>query len=155
MSTSNPLPDETKGPGNSDWVLLRKNGREWMVKLLYAMNLQQDYSVELMESLLKEYALPLKEETFIRNSMKSALDRLDRIDDAIRPYLKDWDFERLPKVDKAILRMATNEILYDDSIPVGVSINEAVEISKKYCDPTSYRFLNGVLGQLARNRGQS
>lgn len=155
MSTSNPLPDETKGPGASDWVLLRKNGREWMVKLLYAMNLQQEYSYELLESLLTEYAMPLKEESFVRNSMKSALDRLESIDEAIRPYLKDWEFDRIPKVEKAILRMATNEILYDDSIPVGVSINEAVEISKKYCDDTSYRFLNGVLGQLARNRGQS
>lgn len=96
------------------------------------------------------HRLTEQQKTFIRKSVASVLTNLEEIDEQITRYLKGWEYSRLPKVDKAIMRLATNEILFDDTIPVGVSINEAVELSKRYSSDTSFRFLNGVLGNIAR-----
>lgn len=93
-----------------------------------------------------------KQMAFIRRAISSIVENLEEIDDCIAKHLKGWEYSRLPRVDKAILRLAVNEILYDDHIPVGASINEAVELSKKYSSDTSFRFLNGVLGNIARER---
>ena len=64
----------------------------------------------------------------------------------------DWSLNRLTRVALAILRLAVCEILYFDDIPVGVSINEAVELAKKYAEKKDSAFINGVLGSVARAR---
>ena len=64
--------------------------------------------------------------------------------------IDNWDINRLPKADLAILRTALAEILYVDSIPANVSINEAVELGKIYGDERSYAFINSVLGKINR-----
>ena len=73
----------------------------------------------------------------------------DRIDQEIVKHLRGWTLERLSKVDLAILRLATYEILFEDEIPQNVSINEAVELSKRYSEDDSRKFINGVLDALS------
>lgn len=75
---------------------------------------------------------------------------LQSIDQDIEKYLRSWTTSRIPKLDLAILRAAVFEIKYSEDIPTGVAINEAVEIAKKYSTDDSYRFINGVLGAIAR-----
>ena len=79
------------------------------------------------------------------------LEKKDEIDEIISNNLKDWKLERLSKMDRQILRISAYEILYSD-IPYKVSINEAVELSKKYSEKDeSYKFINGVLQGIVEN----
>ncbi|GAB6876014.1 transcription antitermination factor NusB [Thermaerobacter litoralis] len=80
--------------------------------------------------------------------------RLD-IDGLIARYARDWDLERLARVDRNILRLGIYELLYAGraDVPPPVAINEAVELAKRYSGEEAARFVNGILGQLARDRG--
>ena len=73
------------------------------------------------------------------------------VDKKIEDNLDNWKFDRIAKADLAILRTAVAEMLYVDSIPVSVSINEAVNLAKKYGDERSYKFVNSVLGKIAKS----
>ena len=72
------------------------------------------------------------------------------IDEKIKSHLKDWDFNRINKVDLAILRLAIYEICYIDDIPCKVSINEAVELSKAFGEESSSSFVNGILAEIIK-----
>lgn len=74
----------------------------------------------------------------------------DEIDEQITKYLKNWTIGRIAKIDLIILRIATYEIMYVDSIPDKVAVNEAVELTKKYSDEKSRKFVNGVLSNMIR-----
>ena len=72
---------------------------------------------------------------------------LDRIDSALNDRVEGWETSRMGKVDLTILRLAVYEILYDEEIPTGVAINEAVELAKKFGQDSSSSFVNGVLAK--------
>ncbi|MBQ9279809.1 MAG: transcription antitermination factor NusB [Clostridia bacterium] len=72
----------------------------------------------------------------------------EELDEKIKTYLKGWTMDRIGKTDLAILRLAIYEILYREDIPYKVSINEAVELAKTYCDDASPSFINGLLAAL-------
>lgn len=80
------------------------------------------------------------------------MQRLKSIDDAIKNQLENWDFKRLAKVDLAILRISAYCLLYQESIPYTVTIDEAIDIAKEFGSDDSYRFINGVLDGIRKNR---
>ncbi|MFU8890828.1 MAG: transcription antitermination factor NusB [Anaerosomatales bacterium] len=90
---------------------------------------------------------------FCRSLIAGTEEHLAEIDEAITRTSKHWVISRMPLVDRNILRLATYEILHLDSIPVSVSINEAVEMAKVYGGEDSSRFVNGVLGRIAETDG--
>ena len=77
---------------------------------------------------------------------------LNSIDDTIKNQLYNWDFKRLAKVDLAILRISVYCLLYQESIPPTVTIDEAIDIAKEFGSDDSYRFINGVLDGIRKNR---
>ncbi|MBI5832145.1 MAG: transcription antitermination factor NusB [Armatimonadetes bacterium] len=77
----------------------------------------------------------------------------DQIDVKLDKLAAGWTVERMASADRAVLRLSAYEVLYRDDIPVGVSINEAVELAKRYGTDESPRFINGILGNLARGQG--
>ena len=77
------------------------------------------------------------------------IDKIDEIDERISRVSKGWVIDRIGKVELAILRLAVYEILFDDSIPTSVAINEAVELAKKFGPEESYAFVNGILARFA------
>jgi transcription antitermination protein NusB len=77
---------------------------------------------------------------------KAALDRM------ISRYAEGWDVERMPRVDRNILRIALFELFYVEDIPTGVTIDEAVDIAKEFSTEDSGKFINGVLGRVNRDR---
>ena len=77
------------------------------------------------------------------------MEKLDDIDQLLNEKAKGWETERMGKVDLTILRLAVYEILYDEDIPTGVAINEAVELAKKFGQDSSPAFVNGVLAKFA------
>lgn len=89
---------------------------------------------------------------FARRLVETAVEHAPEIDTEIEAYSVDWSLNRLTKVSLAILRLAVCEILYCEDIPVSVSINEAVELAKKYAGKKDSSFINGVLGSVARAR---
>ena len=78
---------------------------------------------------------------------------LDRIDEVISTYSQDWPLERMPAVDRAIVRVAIAELLWLPEVDSGVAVSEAVEIAATLSTPESGKFINGVLGQIANIRG--
>ncbi len=79
----------------------------------------------------------------------------DEIDALIAAHLKGWTMERVPRASLTALRIALAELLYGEEQKPGVAINEAVELAKKYGAETDYQFVNGLLGTVARERGQA
>ena len=115
--------------------------REAVFKILFQVeNTELDYK-ELLELEQEE----IVNSSYVNTTLTEIIDKLEEIDNLISNNLKDWKLERLSKMDRQILRISAYEILHSD-IPYKVSINEAVELSKKYSEKDeSYKFINGVL----------
>lgn len=84
-------------------------------------------------------------DSFVRQTLSGVADHLDVIDGAISQYSVNWAKERISHVAMAILRLACYEMFYREDIPLRVSLNEAIELAKKYDDENAYGFVNGVL----------
>lgn len=106
------------------------------------------------EAMINTYAESLTEEVvlldtvYIKSVIDGVVEKIALIDEYIVKYSKDWPIERMSKIDLAILRVAIYEILYKEDIPSGVSINEAVELAKKYSHDDAGSFINGILGSV-------
>lgn len=83
--------------------------------------------------------------TFARLLIAGTLENITEVDEAIRSHLENWSFERLKKVDLAVLRIGAYSLMYQRDIPAQITIDEAIEIVKEFGSEDSYRFVNGVL----------
>ncbi|WMM26915.1 transcription antitermination factor NusB [Tissierella sp. MB52-C2] len=129
----------------------RKQAREGTMKLLYQMAVNEDFSDEAMDVYFTEYTFDELEKEYILDAINQIKENMDSIDTYIEKHLEGWNINRIAKVDLAVLRIAVYEIIYRKDIPVQVSINEAIEIVKKYSTDESFKFINGVLGGLVRS----
>lgn len=86
---------------------------------------------------------------YAREIVDGVADHRDEIDELIMSYAQGWALERMPNVDRALLRLAAWEILFNAEVPAAVAIDEAVELAKEYSTEDSSRFVNGVLGRIA------
>ena len=119
------------------------------MQLVYQMDLTGDFEVadlSIVEENVKAAGKKQAAET-----LAAVQDHHEEIDKLISDNLDNWTLERIAKTDLAILRTAVAEMLYVDSVPVSVSINEAVDLAKKYGDDRSYAFINSVLGKISRS----
>lgn len=158
--------------------------REYMMKLLYQANIMKEDVQNLegmLEEFLEnnlEYIKNRYEELRLQYSNNPELtlgdleleDMIDmnymravcvglkenhnKIDELINKYAKNWSVDRMPKVDLSILRLSVCELLCIKQIPNRVSINEAVEIAKVYCDDKTPKFINGILGSVVNEIGE-
>ena len=129
----------------------RKVAREGAMKLFFQMELTNDYSEEAKSIFLENFEFDESETDYIEDAYIALIDKKMIIDKYIEDNLEGWSIYRLSKVDLAVLRIAIYEILYRKDIPVEVSINEAIEITKKYSIHDSFKFINGVLGGFVRS----
>ncbi|WP_313756452.1 transcription antitermination factor NusB [Tissierella sp.] len=129
----------------------RKQAREGTMKVLYQMEVNDDFSDDALNIYFNNFPFEELEKEYILDAMTKIKENLDSIDKYIELYSEGWNLNRLAKIDLAVLRIAVYEILYRKDIPVEVSINEAIEIVKKYSTEESFRFINGVLGGFVRN----
>ena len=84
---------------------------------------------------------------YIRNKYENIVEHLEEIDASVNEKAKGWKTSRMAKVELSLIRLAVYEIQYDEDIPAGVAINEAVELAKKYGADSSPAFINGVLAK--------
>ncbi len=89
---------------------------------------------------------------FARLLIVGTLENLDEIDGLIKKQLKSWDFNRIVKVELAILRLSVYSLIYQKDIPSTVTINEAIDIAKDYGSDEAYRFINGVLDGINKSK---
>lgn len=129
----------------------RKQAREGAMQLLFQMDLNDDFSDESLNIFLNNFVFDEMESEYVRESISCIRDNLKSIDDHIIENLEGWAIYRLAKVDLAVLRIAIYEILYRKDIPIEVSINEAIEIVKKFSNEDAFKFINGVLGGFVRS----
>lgn len=118
------------------------------MQLVYQMDITGDFNVEDLSIVEESVKAAAKQQAV--DTLTAVQDHHEEIDRIISENLDRWTIDRIAKTDLAILRTAVAEMLYVDSIPVNVSINEAVELAKKYGDEKSYAFINSVLGKISR-----
>ncbi len=92
-----------------------------------------------------------KDREYIETRVKDIFDKMDLLDEKIDEIATDWSIDRMGKVDLSIIRLAYYEMCYDESVPVKVAINEAVELAKKFGGDDSSSFINGVLAKLVKD----
>lgn len=88
---------------------------------------------------------------YARDIVDGIIDNREAIDEQITTFAKDWSLQRMPAVDRALLRIGTWEILYNDEVPTAVAIDEAVELAKEFSTDDSGAFVHGVLARIARS----
>jgi len=126
-------------------VTNRRKAREAAVSVFYRYDLvAEDYNKTIPETIQRQNLNPEATKYFLR-LVRSTLEHLAEIDECIQKHLKTWTLDRLTTIDRSVLRLACCELLFFPDIPPKVSINEAVEIAKKYSDEESGRVVNGVL----------
>ncbi len=109
-----------------------------------------DESVDEVISLAKELRGE-KINDYIENEVKGIFDNIEAIDKLIAEHSIGWKINRIPRVNLCIMRICVYEMMFDDTVPTGVAINEAVELCKKYSSDEDKKFVNGVLGTISRN----
>lgn len=129
----------------------RKETREETVKIAYCMDVNKDFDKTMPNKFIEHFEIEDIDYEYMNKTICDMIDNEGVIDKYITENSKDWKIGRIAKVDLAILRIALSEILFNDSIPESVSINEAVEISKKYSNEDSHKFINGILGTVVRD----
>lgn len=128
----------------------RRRAREYALQLLFQSEYLSD-QVDLGLFWKDKEAEPDVVE-FANSIFRGTLKNLEEIDTQLASYTEHWSLQRLATVDRCIMRAGAYEILFRDDIPYAVSINEALEIAKKFSTTESSAFINGVLDRLAKQR---
>ena len=126
--------------------LTRTQAREKIMVILYQIDfyMKENIPYELEDVFKENLEMDNK---YVRDIVNGVLENLENIDNLITKYLENWDLDRLGKTDKAILRLATYEMMYYDT-PKLVVINEAVELAKTYSDDKVVKLINAVLDKI-------
>lgn len=125
----------------------RKEERIWITKLLYQHQFN-NIDKDNIEQILEDHNL--EKSDFIRSSIISIIENIDQIDNIIKSKLNTRRLDTMLPIEKAILRVSINEFLIQKSVPVSVSINEAVENTKIFSNEDSYKFINGILSAIEK-----
>ena len=131
----------------------RKLARENAFILIFERVCKKDESIEE----IFEKAVNVREleyDDYVKNVFFGSEEHVAEIESATEKHFKGWRSDRISPVSRAIIRLATYEIMFLDDIPARVSINEAIELAKKYDDEKSYSFVNGVLNAVAEELGK-
>jgi len=127
------------------------HAREAVIQTLYAQEMGNDQATEQFEEILKDKKVKGSKAEFAKKLLNGVLNHLNKIDEIIKNHLIDWDFDRLDKVDKQILRVGIYEILYTDT-PYQIVIDEAVKIAKNFSEDKAKSFINGILDRVAKEK---
>lgn len=123
----------------------RREGREAAVQFLYCKELNENSDAERLEDFWALRPLKPRARAFSAELIRGVLEHQEEIDRHLSSHLKNYRIERLAAVDRNILRLAIYELLYRDEIPDAVSMNEAIEIARRFGSTESPGFVNGLL----------
>ncbi|GAA4764629.1 MULTISPECIES: transcription antitermination factor NusB [Microbacterium] len=132
----------------------RTKARKRALDILFASDVRGDaIETTLGAEARRAAAEPAREASWLyaRDIVDGVIDHRDEIDEQITTHSRDWKIDRMPAVDRALLRIGTWEILYNDDVPTAVAIDEAVELAKELSTEDSGAFVHGVLARIARS----
>lgn len=129
----------------------RRKGRELALQALYQIEITGDTSAAAVELFLNHFEGAAKSKEFARRLVFGVVSQRPEIDRRIEECTENWKLARLAKVDFLILRVATYELVFCADIPHNVSLNEAIEIGKRFGTDDSAAFINGVLDRIAQS----
>jgi N utilization substance protein B len=128
-------------------VSTRSKARKAALDLLYEGDIRNRSAVELLNTRKNELEYLIREYTEFL--VAGVVEKRERLDEIISMRAKDWDLDRMPVVDRNILRLGTFELLWGNELPEGVAISEAVELAKTLSTEDSATYINGVLAAIS------
>lgn len=131
----------------------RRQGRELALQALYQLEMTGDSSPRAVELFLSHFEGGAEAKDFARRLIAGVGAQKAALDAIIEKAAENWKLSRMAKVDLTILRLAAYELLFCPDIPVNVSLDEAIEIGKRYGSGDSATFINGILDQVAQSSG--
>ncbi len=123
----------------------RRLAREYVLQVLYAYEMTHDPIEKVIGDVIGQRLENAKTRSFAEELIHKTVAHIDELDTMIRAKAQNWDFNRIAILDKLILRMGITEFLYFEDIPPKVTINEAIEIAKRFSTEKSSSFINGIL----------
>ena len=131
--------------------MTRRELREHIFRLLFRAEFhEREEMSEQAQFYMEHLAEPSENDTcYIQTKFENIIEKIEALDAKIDEVATGWKVARMGKVDLTIIRLALFEMLYDEDVPTGVAINEAVELAKRYGSDESASFINGVLAKLA------
>ena len=129
----------------------RHQVRETIVGLLYASDIGNEGIDKFVDELFEDKKIRHNQLEFAKELYSGIKINLSSVDEVINNYLREWNLNEIGNIERAILRLATYEILYSE-LDDAVIINEAIELAKKLCNDTSPKFINGVLDAIMKNK---
>ncbi|MDN4161578.1 transcription antitermination factor NusB [Nocardioides abyssi] len=128
----------------------RSKARKRALDVLYASDMRGESPVEALDRAIAEGEGPTNDYT--ATLVRGVVEHQDRIDGLLRDYSEGWTLERMPAVDRNVLRLGLWELLYAEDVPDSVAISEAMALVRDLSTDESPQFVNGVLGNLSRNK---
>ncbi len=134
-------------------MISRRKLRERVLQILYAYELSNDSLDVMFEELLQDVE-DVEAKEFVKSLTLLTIKHRDFYDEMIKKVVKNWEIDRIAVIDRLLIRMATCEMLHFSEIPPKVSINEVIEIAKRYSTDQSDKFINGVLDAILKRLKQ-
>jgi N utilization substance protein B len=129
-------------------VAARSKARRRALEILYEAEVRGDAPAEVLDRRIRESEHRLAEQEFMERLVEGVAERHERIDELISTYAIGWTLDRMPIVDRNILRLGTYELLWRDDVPDGVAVSEAVALATELSTEESPKFVNGLLSRL-------
>ena len=126
----------------------RRQSRELAMQALFYMDMQKKVSEEMLEYFCGCFCTSKKSRPFLIKLVNGVIEKKGRIDGLVERFSQNWKIDRMSCVDRNVMRIAVYEMLYCDDIPPKVSINEAVDIGKKFGTQESGAFINGIMDSI-------
>ncbi len=131
---------------------VRRQSREWALQFLFQRDFNRDDLPETLESFWQDKKPSPRARSFTEEIVYGVEEHLRQLDGFISKYAKGWDVKRMGGVERNVMRIALYELFYRSDIPPVVSIDEAVEIAKRYSSNESGKFVNGILDHALRDK---
>jgi N utilization substance protein B len=126
----------------------RRKSREFALQVLYQLNITKQEAITALTRFQEHFSPNKEADEFLKRLVLGVLEHCQEFDRLIEQYSENWHLDRINMVDRNILRMALFELLYCEEIPPKVTINEAIDLGKRYGSEDSGSFINGILDRI-------
>ena len=126
----------------------RTKAREAALQVLYQIDIKNEPASDQLRDYQAHHNEDASVREFCSQLVMGTIEHIQKIDELIKKYAANWELSRMAVIDRNIIRMSTYELLHESDIPPKVTINEAIEIAKKYGDSDSGKFVNGILDKI-------
>ena len=128
----------------------RRKSREFALQALYQWNITREGALRILGQFRAHFLAEAEGDEFGEQIVIGVLEHCGQIDQLIEQYSEHWRLDRMSMIDRTILRIATFELLYRDDIPAKVTLNEAIDLGKRFGSTDSGSFINGILDRIQR-----